>query len=102
MSEAKIPWLAEAANRLRLYHIEIDAAMRRLAWGEEFTQEDETAFVEVICAADKIRASAIQHLRDQRQKRVHHRLQQNAENIKRLVSHNGTGQNGARPVIGSY
>ena len=70
MSDAKIPWFAEAAKRLQRYHVKIDAVMRRLAWGEEFTIEHETAFIEVICAANKIRADTLKHLSKERERRA--------------------------------
>ena len=54
MSDANISWLAEAAEHLRHYHVEMDSAMRRLAWGERLSSDHVTALIDVMCKADKI------------------------------------------------
>ena len=106
MSGAKIPWLAEAADRLRLYHVEIDAAMRNLAWGEEFTNEHTIAFMEAVSAADKIKAAAIRYLSEQVQRRAHpnssNHVQRRLESAQHLASRNGEAHNDAGPVILKY
>ena len=101
MGDARIPWLAEAADRLRFYHVEIDAAMRRLARGEEFTDEHVVALIEVMCACDKIKTDVIRHLSEQRQRRAsdHHRQ---LESIRRIASRNGHGSNGTLLTMPKY
>ena len=55
MRESKIvPWLADATKRLRLLHIEIDAKVRRLVWGEELDQEHTAALLAAIAKANNI------------------------------------------------
>jgi hypothetical protein len=111
VEDAMIPWLVEAADRLRLYHVEIEAALRRVAWGEQLSHEHVTALFEVMCQAAKINTAVIKHLSDKRQRiaelNTAGHVQRSLASIQRTASRNGKhlngkGLNGASPVMLKY
>jgi hypothetical protein len=101
MRGSKIPSLAEASHRLRLLHIEIDATIRRLAWGEELSDQHITAFNAAICEADKIGAMFMKEIAAMRERRSYlssnEQINEQLEVIQRMAARNGNGHvNGSR------
>ena len=103
MGNMKSPWLAEAEERLRHYHVEIDAAMRRLAWGAQLSPDHVAALIDAMCKAHKIEAAVIRHLSDKGQRllqlNTNALTQRSSADTERTASHNGKGHNGIGPVI---
>jgi hypothetical protein len=99
MPDKKIPWLAEASHRLRLLHNEIDAAMRRLAWGEQFDHEHIMAFLGASVEAHRINADVITYVTQGSQRRAYVRVNESRERqreaLQRMAACNGNGHAGS-------
>jgi hypothetical protein len=93
LQENRIPWLADASDRLRLLHIEIDAGMRRLAWGDEFDHEHVRAFLGAIAEANRIIADVIKYVTQRSERRAYTRCNESRERcleaLERINSRNG-------------
>jgi hypothetical protein len=93
LQQTKIPWLADASNRLRLLHIEIDAVMRRLVWGEELEHEHLAAFLVAIADANRAITDVIKYVTQKSEQRAHTRCdesrQRRLEALQRIANHNG-------------
>ena len=88
MGESKIVWLADASDRLRALHIEIDASVRRLAWGEEFDHEH----IAALLAANRIASKVISYVTERSERRAYIRSSQSqqrrVEALQRMASRN--------------
>jgi hypothetical protein len=98
--DTMIPSLVEACDRL--YHVEIDAAMRRLAWDEELSHKHVAALIDTMCQAHKIEAEVIKHLSNKRRisiQPVSDPVHGKSADRQHTTSLNGISHNGSGPVI---
>jgi hypothetical protein len=98
--ETRIPWLAEATDRLRLLHVEVEATMRRISWGEELDHEHFSAFINAVLECDRIKSALIKHIsaihRQHADDNSIASVNRSLATMRRLATGNGNGHvNGA-------
>ena len=61
-------WLTQAKELIRRYDMEIQATLRRLAWGEQLDAETIRAFMEVSANRDRLISQVMRYLAERNER----------------------------------